>query len=239
MAKRAQSSGSNPWPKPEGERIPIGQTWRDCTEVVLSKPEPTQIADRVALKDLGLFDESYGDLLDAPNWGAILAERMVEQKTTPFTLGVGSSAIHETCSMDNRHMVSATWIGRDCQWLIRDDTRTQFHVLLPLLELTDIRDGAAALYFLPDQRQRVVSRQSTRRASTGRGGASSSASTSASATSTSSSRRLAPLPQVDMDPVQKWIVTSIQTLWDAFADLSRCGCVRPRSPLAEEDKEED
>ncbi|KFK34716.1 hypothetical protein AALP_AA5G182800 [Arabis alpina] len=59
-------------------------------------------------------------------------------------------------------------------------------------------------------------------------GASSSA--SAAAGSSSSARRLAPPRQVDMDPVQRWIVTSIQTLWDAFVDLSRCGCVRPRSP---------
>ncbi|KFK32909.1 hypothetical protein AALP_AA6G304700 [Arabis alpina] len=143
--------------------------------------------------------------------------------------------------MDNKHMVSATWIGGDRQWLIRDDTRTKFQVLLPILEFTDIRAGAAALYFLPDQRQHVVSRRSIHKDSTRRRGASSSA--LAAAASTSSSCRLAPPPQVDMDPVQKWIITSIQTLWDAFADLSRCGCVRPRSPtpppacspLAEED----
>ncbi|KFK26601.1 hypothetical protein AALP_AA8G269800 [Arabis alpina] len=162
----------------EGAKIPIGQQWRDCAEVVLSKPE------RYA-------------------------------------------AIRIPCSMDNRNMVSATWIGGDRQWLIRDDSRRQFQVLLPFPELTDIRVGFEALHFLPDQRQPVVSRHTTRRVSSRLRGSSSS---STAAASTSSARRLAPLPQVDMDPVQTWIVTSIQTLWDAFADLSRCGCVRPRSP---------
>ncbi|KFK23103.1 hypothetical protein AALP_AAs49362U000400 [Arabis alpina] len=143
------------------------------------------------------------------------------------------------------HMVSATWIGGDRQWLTRDDSRTQLQVLLPLPELTDIRVGTAALYFLPDQRQHIVSRRTTCRASTCRMGASSSA--SAAAASTSSALRLAPPPQVDMDPVKRWIVTSIEKLWDAFADLSRCGCVHPRSltppparsPLAEKDAKED
>ncbi|KFK22914.1 hypothetical protein AALP_AAs71106U000100 [Arabis alpina] len=209
MAKRSRPSTPNPWPKREGVKIPIGQQWRDCAQVVLSKPE----------------------------------------KTTPFTLKTGYpfhagslitpilefcgvdctryAAIRIPCSMDSRHMVSATWIGGDRQWLIRDDSRTQFLVLLPFPELTYIRVGTPALYFLPDQRQHVVSRRTTRRASTRRRGASSS---STAAASTSSARRLAPPPQVDMDPVQRWIVTSIQTLWDAVADLSRCGCVRPRSP---------
>ncbi|KFK41048.1 hypothetical protein AALP_AA2G078600 [Arabis alpina] len=136
-------------------------------------------------------------------------------------------AISMPCSMDNRHMVSATWIGGDHQWLIRDDSRRQFQVLLPLPELADIRAGSDALYFLPAVRQPVVSRRTTRRVSSSRRGSSSA---SAAAGSSSSARRLAPPPQVDMDPVQRWIVMSIQTLWDAFADLSRCGCVRPRSP---------
>ncbi|KFK22073.1 hypothetical protein AALP_AAs42394U000100, partial [Arabis alpina] len=211
--------------------------------------------------------QSYGDLLVDPNWGAILADRLVEHKTAPFTLGTGKdfragslitpilefcgidctryAAIRIPCSIDNMHMVSATWIGSDRQWLIRGDSRTQFQILLPFPALTDIRVGTAALYFQPDQCQHVVSRRTTRRASTRRRGVSFSA--SAAAASTSSARRLAPLSQVDIDLVQRWIVTSIQTLWDAFADLSRCGCVRPRSPttppacspLTEEDDEED
>ncbi|KFK29495.1 hypothetical protein AALP_AA7G141800 [Arabis alpina] len=245
---------------------------RLLSNTVLYRNEPDKVRHDEFLVLYHLISEdidwqSYGDLFDEPNWGAIIAERLVEQKTTPFILGTGkdfragslitpilefyginfsqSSAIRETCSMDNRPMVSATLIGGDHQWLIRDDTRTQFQVLLPLPELTDIRVGVAAHFFLPDQRQCVVSRRTTRRASTRRKGASSSP--PAAAASTSSSRRLAPLPQVYMDPVQKWIVTSIQTLWDTFADLSRCGCIRPRSltppparsPLAEEDEEED
>ncbi|KFK43616.1 hypothetical protein AALP_AA1G149500 [Arabis alpina] len=133
-------------------------------------------------------------------------------------------------------MVSATWIGGDRQWLIPEDSRTQFKVLLPLPELTDIPVGTPALYFLPDQRQHIVSRRTTRRASTRRRGASSS---STAAASTSSAHRLAPPPQVDMDPVQRWIVTSIQTLWDAVADLSPTP-PPAGSPLADdEDAEED
>ncbi|KFK24389.1 hypothetical protein AALP_AAs71240U000100 [Arabis alpina] len=137
------------------------------------------------------------------NWGAVLADRLLEQKNTPFTLTAGTSfragslitpimrfygidlerysSIRIPCSMDSRHM----------------------------------------------GRQAVISRRTTRRVSASRRGSSSA---SAAAGSSSSARRLASPPQVDMDPVQRWIVTSIQTLWDAFADLSRCGCVRPRSP---------
>ncbi|KFK22159.1 hypothetical protein AALP_AAs43032U000600 [Arabis alpina] len=334
MAKQSRSSGVNPWPKREGKKIPIGQQWRDCAEVVLSKPEPTRIADRPAFKELGIYDEvkrllergglggngtltfmivgvkyrvslrqlcdiygfpserdniilpsafsemkafwrlfgagkftgnlashtdirhpvlryvicllsntvlyqnepgkvfhdellalyylisaditwqSYGDLLEDLNWGAILAERLVEQKTTPFTLKTGNpfragslitpilefcgidctryAAIRIPCSIDSRHMVSATWIGGDRQWLIRDDCMIQFQVLLLLPELTNIRVSSAALYFLPDQRQHVVNRRTTRRASSRRRGASSSA--SAVAATTSSARRLAPPP---------------------------------------------
>ncbi|KFK23763.1 hypothetical protein AALP_AAs48615U000100 [Arabis alpina] len=184
-----------------------------------------------------------------PGKGAVLTERLLEQKNTPFTLKAGTSfragslitpimelccidckrygAIRVTSSMDSRHMVSATWIGGDCQWLIRDDSRRQFQVLLPLPELTDLRGGTDALYFLPDQLQAVISRRTTCRVSSSHRGSSSA---SAAAGSFSSARRLAPTPQVDMDPVQRWVVTSIQTLWDAFADLSHCGCVRPRSP---------
>ncbi|KFK22127.1 hypothetical protein AALP_AAs69374U000100, partial [Arabis alpina] len=227
---------------------------RLLSNTVLYRNEPGKVRHEELLALYYLISEditwqSYGDLLRDLNWGAVLADRLLEQKNTPFTLTAGTSfrvgslitpimrfcgidlgrysSIRTPCSMDSRHMVSATWIGGDQQWLIRDDSRKQFQVLLPLPELTDIRVGTDALYFLPEGRRAVISRRTTRRVSASRRGSSSA---SAAAGSSSSARRLAPPPQVDMDPVQRWIVTSIQTLWDAFADLSRCGCVRPRSP---------
>ncbi|KFK25525.1 hypothetical protein AALP_AA8G126500 [Arabis alpina] len=431
MAKRSRTSGANPWPKPESERIRIGRQWRDCPEVVLANPDivnrriketwddydslfynqwlsvsmqPMHIADQHALRELGIYDEvtrllersglgrittthhnlypdlvcqffatlrfffppdaehtggngtltfmiegvryrlsirdvcgiygfpserdnviippafsemkgfwrlfgagefsgnkvshtdirhpvlrymicllsnavlyrnkpgkvrhaellalyyliseditwqSHGDLLRDLNWGAVLVEQLLEQKNTPFTLKAGTlfrvgslitpimrfcgidceryGAISMPCSMDNMHMVSATWIGSDHQWLTRNDFRSQFQVFLPLPELADIRVGSDGLYFLPSQPQPVVSRRTTRRVSSTRRGSSSA---SAAAGFSSSACRFTPPPQVDMDPVQRWIVTSIQTLWDAFADLSRYGCVRPRSPTS-------
>ncbi|KFK22877.1 hypothetical protein AALP_AAs74748U000100, partial [Arabis alpina] len=227
---------------------------RLLSNTVLYRNEPGKVRHDELLALYSLISEditwqSYGDLLQDLNWGAVLADRLLEQKTTPFTLKTGNpfragslitpimrfcgidyeryDSIRASCSMDNRHMVSATWIGGDQQWLIRDDSRQQFQVLLPLPELTDIRVGTDALYFLPAGRRAVVSRRTTRRVSASRRGSSSA---SAATGSSLSARHLTPPPQVDMDPVQRWIVTSIQTLWDAFADLSRCGCVRLCSP---------
>ncbi|KFK24405.1 hypothetical protein AALP_AAs64084U000100 [Arabis alpina] len=160
---------------------------RLLSNTILYRNEPGKVRHDELLALYSLISEditwqSYGDLLRDLNWGAVFADRLLEQKNTPCTLKT---------------------------------------------ELTDIRVGTNALYFLPDGRRAVVSRRTTRRVSASRRGSSSA---SAAAGSSSSARRLAPPPQVDMDPVQRWIVTSIQTLWDAFADLSRCGCVRPRSP---------
>ncbi|KFK23278.1 hypothetical protein AALP_AAs58733U000100 [Arabis alpina] len=181
---------------------------RLLSNTVLNRNEPGKVRHEELPALYYLISEditrlSYGDLLRDLNWGAVLADRLLEQKNTLFTLTAGTSfrdgslitpimrfcgidlerysSIRTPCSMDSRHM----------------------------------------------GRRAVISRRTTRRVSASRSGSSSA---SAAAGFSSSARRLAPPPQVDMDSVQRWIVTSIQTLWDAFADLSRCGCVRLRSP---------
>ncbi|KFK23909.1 hypothetical protein AALP_AAs40697U000100, partial [Arabis alpina] len=192
---------------------------RLLSNTVLYRNEPGKVRHEELLALYYLISEditwqSYGDLLRDLNWGAVFADRLLEQKNTPFTLKTSNSfragslitpimrfcgidlarysSIHTPCSMDIRHMVSATWIGGDQQWLIRDDSRKQFQVLLPLPELTDIRSGTDALHFLPDGRRAVVSRRTARRVSASRMGSSSA---SATAGSSSSARRLAPPPQ--------------------------------------------
>ncbi|KAL1225359.1 hypothetical protein V5N11_009017 [Cardamine amara subsp. amara] len=199
------------------------------------------------------FTEDWTEMDDDVNMGAIFAHHLVSLKTKPFTgsgtkfetvgslltpimhyCGISTEGVSrksERNVMDEDFLRHAGWIKPDWVWSFRS-AGVEYLIQLPQPALTRITGDVAHLLFQPDQTL-------TRRAPPPRrmrGASSRSVPTATEddivqdlgASLSSQQYALPPTPHIPMETAvfQRYVVESFQSVWNAMASLSHCGCVR-------------